>query len=536
MFRRYAWMLTLAAAPLLLGCPSRSFEIPPPKTERQTTKYYPQSIEKDVDLLFMIDNSGSMEQEQIALQTAFPKLIEALRSAKLGNKLPNIHIGVVSSDLGAGSYGLPSCEVSGGDAGKLQNKPRVAGCTAPSDAYISSIEGQTNIPNCKGDSVECVKEAFKCIASLGINGCGFEAQLESVRRALDPKLKLNPGFLREDAFLAIVFITDEDDCSARNPQLFDPQQQALTDPLGPLSSFRCFEFGIQCDVNDRNKTGARKNCVPAFDWLYKVDDYIKFFEGLKKSKDRIIMAAIAGPTPATTPKGSVAVGKDGQNPVFAPSCQGSSGFAVPALRIMSVVKAFDGQFASVCEPSKFPDALEALGKKIVASLGGQCIGAPLLLPNGGVACAQGVAPCKMPTCESGETCDNATGLCMKNNAATGRYCGKTCLDKVECLIYEVTGKNTTNEKRTDIKKCPAKYFLDPAIKKDACGADCPCWRLVPRPKDCTANLKVSPFGLEIMRKGDAAKGSVAEALCRSATFKWSDPEVQTATKHCSRLE
>ncbi|MBU0611790.1 MAG: hypothetical protein KKI08_28195, partial [Armatimonadetes bacterium] len=298
-----------------------------PSTDAGGITFYPQSIEKDVDLLFMIDNSGSMEQEQELLRRQFPKLIEALRSPKLGNQIPNVHIGVVSSDLGAGQYGLPSCEVSGGDGGKLQNTPRLAGCTGPSDPWISYIDGVTNIPGCSGDPVECVKSAFGCIAQLGILGCGFEAQLESARRALDPKLNINPGFIRPNAFLAVVFVTDEDDCSARDPQLFDPQQQGLTDPLGPLTSFRCFEFGIQCNINDRNKVGERTNCVPAFDWLFSVDDYIKFFGTLKPSKDRIIMAAIAGPLEP------VVVGKDGPNPSLKPSCQTADGFAVPPIRI-----------------------------------------------------------------------------------------------------------------------------------------------------------------------------------------------------------
>ena len=46
-------------------------------------------------------------------------------------------------------------------------------------------------------------------------GCGFEHQLASVRAALDPALPpTNVGFLRADAFLAVVLVTNEDDCSA----------------------------------------------------------------------------------------------------------------------------------------------------------------------------------------------------------------------------------------------------------------------------------------------------------------------------------
>jgi hypothetical protein len=50
----------------------------------RTTLYFPQTFEKEVDLLFVIDNSTSMEQEQKNLADQFPLLIEGLRSPKLG--------------------------------------------------------------------------------------------------------------------------------------------------------------------------------------------------------------------------------------------------------------------------------------------------------------------------------------------------------------------------------------------------------------------------------------------------------------------
>jgi hypothetical protein len=33
----------------------------------------------------------------------------------------------------------------------------------------------------------------------------------------------NEGFLRDDSLLAIVYVTDEDDCSTGNAALFNPQ-------------------------------------------------------------------------------------------------------------------------------------------------------------------------------------------------------------------------------------------------------------------------------------------------------------------------
>ncbi|MFH1131989.1 MAG: hypothetical protein V1754_11680, partial [Pseudomonadota bacterium] len=92
----------------VVACPVRPLETPPLCPSQQTTHLYPQTLEKDVDILFVIDNSGSMGEEQTNLKNNFPKLIEALRSDKLGNapksvkpcteqdmsgcNIPNIHL------------------------------------------------------------------------------------------------------------------------------------------------------------------------------------------------------------------------------------------------------------------------------------------------------------------------------------------------------------------------------------------------------------------------------------------------------------
>ena len=312
-----------------------------------------------IDVLFVIDNSGSMEQEQKQLAANFPRLIEALRRTSLGPdgsgkpctvadtsgcNIPDLRIGVVTTDVGAGNYSLPSCEVANGDNGKLQNAPRLAGCTGPSNPWIaySANTKTSNVPSGAANHIDRIKDAFACIAPVGIQGCGFEQTLESARRALDPKLNINPGFLRPNALLVVVFITDEDDCSAKNPQLYDPNQQSLSDPLGPLTSFRCFEFGISCDINDRDILGPRSNCVPAYDWLHSVDSYDTFFKGLKPP-GHVVLGAIAGPT------SPVNVGRDGPNPVLKPSCQTSNGFGVPAIRIKSLVDRFWGHYGDICD-------------------------------------------------------------------------------------------------------------------------------------------------------------------------------------------
>ncbi len=329
-----------------------------------------------VDILFVIDNSGSMEQEQQQLAANFPRLIDALRRQTLGPdgsgkpctatdtsgcNIPDVRIGVVTTDLGAGTYMLPSCEVAGGDRGKLQSTPRIPGCVGPSNPWIaySPNSKTSNVPSGSVDHIQRVKDAFACIAPVGLIGCGFEQTLEAARQALDPIQGINPGFIRQNALLVVVFITDEDDCSAKNPALYDPSQTGLNDPLGPLTSFRCFEFGVTCDVNDRNKIGARNNCVPTpgtNSFLYDIDGYDAFFKSLKPA-GHVVMGALIGPA---TP---VNVGKDGQNPTLKPSCQAATGVAVPAIRIKALVDRFWGHTASVCQADYGP-ALKSIGSLI----------------------------------------------------------------------------------------------------------------------------------------------------------------------------
>ena len=141
----------------------------------------------------------------------------------------------------------------GGDNGQFQFMPRGTCTQSPlhttptQQTFLSASMNQT-VTNYDGD----ISDAFSCIAALGDKGCGFEGQLKSVRWSLDPvnPPRGNEGFLREDATLAVVLITNEDDCSVPDDSdLADPTQTRMADPLGPFQSFRCNEFGHLCNIN-----------------------------------------------------------------------------------------------------------------------------------------------------------------------------------------------------------------------------------------------------------------------------------------------
>lgn len=54
---------------------------------------------------------------------------------------------------------------------------------------------------------------FGQVANVGTSGPGIEMQLRAMELAIQPAT--NPGFVRDDALLGVVILTDEDDCSFR---------------------------------------------------------------------------------------------------------------------------------------------------------------------------------------------------------------------------------------------------------------------------------------------------------------------------------
>ena len=173
----------------------------------------------------MIDNSNSMDEKQASLMQHFQKFMDRL--VDLTPPL-DMHIGIVTSDLGAGQFTPPSCDRVGGDKGVLQNTPIGTTC-ATAQLIDANDHFLTYVPDPAGGDpttnfTGTIADAFSCYAALGVSGCGFEHQLASVRAAFDTAFdpchphtsctaELNAGFLRPDAALAIVLLTDE--CSDR---------------------------------------------------------------------------------------------------------------------------------------------------------------------------------------------------------------------------------------------------------------------------------------------------------------------------------
>lgn len=419
----------------------------------------PEKVNNDLDLLFMIDNSSGMTVAQQKLAAQIPSFLQVLQQSP--NGMPNLHIAVVSSDMGAPGDQETSlgCK-AGGDQGQFQFQVGAAAtaCTATTlsqgSTFILDGDGQTNFT----DSLASV---VQCLTQLGASGCGFEHQLASTARALGADGNLPPAtnvnFLRTDAALGIILLTNEDDCSAPdNTPLFSLNggKQSVTNPLGPIANYRCNQFGHLCkDPNGTvispplNPPGNASGNPPALtltdcvsndsggaDDLTPVTQFVAGIKALKADPDRqILVAAVTSPrdpyTVTWVPPASPPLGTSGELwPQIMHSCGAQGGddvnpqasrfttdgtIADPAVRITQFVQSFsDSVLASICDPT-FQTFMTATATKLSALVGRQSC-----LPLGTLQFAGGLPACTV-TDRMFDTSGNYTEVPVPNCGANG---------------------------------------------------------------------------------------------------------------------
>ena len=403
--RRRTWKLVRLVAPIglipLFACLAPPVQSPKTNVTQETSVRVEQSLKDKVDILFMVDNSLSMEPKQKELQARFPQLIKQLDTFAAQGSPASYHIGVVSSDLGAGQN-TQNCK-PGGDGGKLQVTPNpMATVPPPANCSGFSLSGgvryldynqKTNTNNVMGGL--SVSDAFTCMASVGDEGCGFEHQLESAYRALRNNIPENQGFLRSDAILAVVFVTDEDDCSAPDDtDLFVNNAQAMS-TYGVLHSFRCTQFGVQCNgqpvppMSVSNLTGCTSYDLSNGGKLTDLKTYKDFFTkpaaqgGVKVDPNDVILMAIAAPSDPVGVQITMPCADQTNTascPILNHSCIAATNnafFGDPAVRVNEVVSAAKNHtLTSICD-TDYTAALKSLGDLIISSLGAGCLNSPI---------------------------------------------------------------------------------------------------------------------------------------------------------------
>jgi hypothetical protein len=154
-----------------------------------------------VDILFVIDNSGSMVEEQASLLASFSGFVSGIQ-AQLGSA-DSYHLGVVTTD--AYSNNAPGCQTLGALV------TQTGGDSAAGLDCLPFSSGARYLDDTEPD----LDAKFSCIAQVGISGSGDEIQAQSgytaVSFAMNAPGACNDGFIRDDALLVVVIITDEED-------------------------------------------------------------------------------------------------------------------------------------------------------------------------------------------------------------------------------------------------------------------------------------------------------------------------------------
>ncbi|MBV1859468.1 MAG: hypothetical protein KUG77_13730 [Nannocystaceae bacterium] len=151
-----------------------------------------------IDFLFVIDNSGSMTQQQTQLLASFSGFIDAIQTSL--KNVDSYHVGVVTSDNYAGN--APGCNTIG------DLVTQTAGFGSSASVCGPFVSGQRFATD--EDDLQTV---FPCIAQVGTSGSPIEQPVTATVAALDPTNAVpgacNEGFIREDAILVVVLVTDD---------------------------------------------------------------------------------------------------------------------------------------------------------------------------------------------------------------------------------------------------------------------------------------------------------------------------------------
>ncbi len=415
---------------VLWGCAIEPPTWPPPHVAQESNFSILSTPDRQLDILFLIDNSPSMASKQTVLVRNFPEMMSRLQ--QLPGGLPEVHIGVVSSDMGAGTQPAGSNWRFLGDRGLLWgNDPSpgaiatVAGGTAngcgldPGARWIEDIwrpDGSGRERNYTGE----LTDVFACLANaVGVNGSPYPHPLQALRVALNPQAGINEaniGFLRPNAYLAIVLIADEDDCSA-DPD--DTINNGMFQPLlpGETPRLRCAARGHVCNgqpipdydpatgYTGQGFTAILADCAakqpsrpadPAYLPLIDVQEVVDWVKRVKaRPTEQILMSGIIGWPPNYDPASvQYQIGKDPiapspQNTLwdYLPICElapnasadGNTYKAYGGLRLKKFMEAFGdhGQSFSMCN-SDYAAAMAQIGDSTGMALKTGCLDSPLI--------------------------------------------------------------------------------------------------------------------------------------------------------------
>ncbi|MCA9709805.1 MAG: hypothetical protein KDK70_28455 [Myxococcales bacterium] len=413
----------LLLLPLLGGCNAHPLERVCYQHYGEDTTSVSMDSRRKVDILFVIDDSGSMGEEQGALAENFGVLVEQLEQLEVD---ADYRIGITTTQSAN-----PHCQTGGDEVGVL----RLRSCWSHLDDFVfggtdrrdeacrqacpealaellplpSALEeggslvarpwlersrGGTNVPEGVTGA-----QALACWGPQGIAGCGYESPLEAMLAALersDDDGDPAAGFLRDDALLQVVIITDEADCSTTlaGAAAFDPDgSRALWPDPGAdqAPSAVCWAAGVACQSLPEGRIGcepadvdlAGQPTTPEGAVLHPLSRYVELLDRIdahkrqvmKVDEPQVLLSVIAGVPPGWA--GEALDYQPGDDAGFLANfgvgagCRSDKGEAVPPVRLLAMADAFADEpgtnLFSICDGDYRP-ALQSIATRLIEQL------------------------------------------------------------------------------------------------------------------------------------------------------------------------
>ena len=254
------------------------------------------------DILFVVDNSNSMSQEQAKVVAQLSAFLDSLANAPVQNDFQVAVISTAVTMYANDCSGGASVVQAEAEAGRLQLGKDLAGMVrAESQRKLRRFDDPALL------------EQFGLLIGQGTAGLGQEMGFEAMRRALsEPLASLSPeasppgnaGFLRPGSRVLVVVVTDEDDCSSSDAQAVmlrttcDNTACTADAECGGQGNY-CVAFGTDttrsCQLNSCETPAGRAALEPVtayVDFLKNLDD------GTNTNRHREVSLAVIGPVNA----------------------------------------------------------------------------------------------------------------------------------------------------------------------------------------------------------------------------------------------
>ena len=182
------WATACSEVSFAPGQENASLGLQPDGSQKESFTFDDDNTAAKVDVLFVVDNSPSMSEEQDLLGTALSSFITSLGRI-------DWQIGVTTTDTSNGTYGIKGSLLNlDGTSQKILTKD-----TPGFETIFKDTVKREEVIGCNGITIPCPSSD--------------ERPLEAITMAINKRNSDNSGFFRDGADLAVVILSDEDERS-----------------------------------------------------------------------------------------------------------------------------------------------------------------------------------------------------------------------------------------------------------------------------------------------------------------------------------